>query len=265
MLDCFGRNLNYLRISVTDKCNLACEYCAAQKCTNLVKHNDLLSFEEIAEVVNEAVLIGFEKFRITGGEPLVRPQIEKLVALISGIAGVKDLSMTSNGILLEDKAEKLAKAGLMRINISLDSVDKDEFFKLTGGGDLDKVVKGIRAAKKAGLFPIKLNCVVNQSKDEPRARKVKAFADAEGIDIRYIHRMDLEEGVFAPVEGGEGGKCYKCNRLRLNCMGKIVPCLFNDLSFDVREYGAKEALAKAVSSKPEHGTNSHHKFWEIGG
>ena len=265
MLDCFGRELNYLRISVTDRCNLACEYCLAPKCKVKLKHSDLLSFEEIAEVVFEACQIGFTKFRITGGEPLVRPQVENLIALIAKIKGVKDLSMTTNGVLLADKAEKLAKAGLMRINISLDSVDKDEFYQLTGGGDLEAVIRGIKAAKKAGLMPIKLNCVIDKAKDEPRAKKVTAFALKEGLAIRYIHKMNLEQGVFYPVEGGEGGKCKTCNRLRLNSMGKIIPCLFNNLAFDVRELGAKKALLSAVKHKPEFGTNSHHKFWEIGG
>lgn len=145
MFDSYNRHINYLRVSVTDRCNLRCEYCMPAEGISLMQHSDILRFEEIVEVVKIAVGLGVDKVRITGGEPLVRKGIVELVSMISKVDGIKDLGMTTNGILLEEFALPLKNAGLHRINISLDTVEEERYFKITRGGDLRKVMKIGRA------------------------------------------------------------------------------------------------------------------------
>jgi GTP 3',8-cyclase len=266
MLDRFNRNINYLRISVTDRCNLRCVYCMPAEGIALMSHRDILSLEEIAEVTGAAVKMGVDKVRITGGEPLVRKGIAGLVKLLAAIPGIKDLSMTTNGQLLEKFAQELRQAGLMRINVSLDTVDPDKYKEITRGGDIRNVIKGIVAARSAGLSPIKLNCVVEKTSEEADALGVKAFADQMGLQARFIHCMSLEHGSFGVVEGGSGGDCRHCNRLRLTANGKLKPCLFDNIEFDVRKLGVEEALRQAVSMKPECGhVNNNNLFHNIGG
>ena len=266
MLDSYNREINYLRVSVTDRCNLRCKYCMPAEGVSLMRHEDILSFEEITEIVKIAVSKGITKVRITGGEPLVRKGIISLIEQILKIPGIDDLSMTTNGILLEEYAEPLAKAGIQRINISLDTVDPDKYAEITRGGDIKKVVRGIVAAKKAGLNPIKINCVVKSSSQEPDALGVKDFCNKTGIQVRFIQLMDLEKGHFSIVDGGTGGDCFICNRLRLTANGKIKPCLFNDIEFDVRELGAEKAITEAIKYKPKCGTFSKNgQFNKIGG
>lgn len=266
MFDSFNRRINYLRVSVTDRCNLRCTYCMPEEGITMLKHEDILSFEEISTVVRVAVTMGIDKVRITGGEPLVRKGIPGLIAQLAAIEGIKDLALTTNGQLLETYAQPLAEAGLHRVNISLDTVDADRYRELTRGGDISHVVKGIVAAKKAGLHPIKLNCVVEQSSDETDAQSVKFFATQMGLDVRFIHRMDLHTGSFSIVEGGTGGDCARCNRLRLTADGKLKPCLFSNLEYDVRALGAEEAIRLALQHKPQSGKkNDTGEFYNIGG
>lgn len=265
MFDRFDRVINYLRISVTDKCNFRCVYCMPVGGVPLLRHEDLLTFEEIADVARHAVALGVTKIRLTGGEPLVRRDIVSLVAMLAKINGLKDLAMTTNGALLAPVAQALAGAGLQRVNISLDAVDPARFAELTCGGSVQDVFEGIAAARAAGLTPIKLNCVIHKSSDEPDARAVKAFAQAEGLEVRFIPRMNLSSGTFSVVIGGTGGDCPHCNRLRLTCDGLIRPCLFSNLGFRVRDLGAREALQRAVRAKPACGETSDALFHTIGG
>ncbi len=266
MLDNYNRKLNYLRISVTDRCNLRCTYCMPEGGVPLLLHKDILTFEEIKAVAEEAVTMGVDKVRITGGEPLVRKGITILIEMLASIKGIKDLSMTTNGILLEDFASELKNKGLNRINISLDTMDAEKFKKITRGGDIEKVKAGIIAARKVGLFPIKINCVINDSKEENDAREVNVFCEQNGLEVRFIHQMNLKTGHFAIVEGGDGGDCENCNRLRLTADGKIKPCLFNNLEFDIRKMGISEALQAAANQKPKCGSfNGINNFNNIGG
>ncbi len=259
MTDRFGRTINYLRISVTDRCNLRCQYCMPEGPTALIPREEILSFEEIVEVAEIAVDMGFIKVRLTGGEPLVRRGIAKLVAMLARIEGIEDLAMSTNGILLSDYADALAAAGLHRVNISLDSMDPQRYAEITGGGDLQRVLAGIEAAGEAGLVPIKLNCVVAESSDEPDARAVAGFARDNGLEVRFIHQMDFATGTFSVVEGGRGGDCPRCNRVRLSSEGMVRPCLFSDLAFSVRELGPAEALRQAIRHKPKAGLPCTHK------
>lgn len=266
MFDSYNRHINYLRISVTDRCNLRCEYCMPAEGISMISHSDILSFEEILEVVRLAVGFGVDKVRITGGEPLVRKGIVSLVKMIAEVPGILDLSMTTNGILLEEFALPLKEAGLQRVNISLDSIDPEQFSKITRGGDVQKVLKGIEAARIAGLDPIKINCVIRQSPDEPHSKLVAEYCKSNNLQIRYIREMDLENGEFYVVHGGSGGDCARCNRLRLTANGMVKPCLFNDLEYNVRQLGARKAIELALENKPACGTiNSTGEFYNIGG
>ena len=253
MVDSFGREITYLRISVTDRCNLRCTYCMPADGLKLLRHEDILSFEEIVEVTRAAVDMGVNKLRVTGGEPLVRRRIEVLVRMLADLPGVKYLTMTTNGTLLADHAQVLADAGLHRVNISLDAIDPEHFKTITRGGDVTRVLAGIGAAKHAGLEPIKINCVVRESSDEPDAREVARFAHDSGLQVRFIRQMEFAAGKFSVVEGGVGGDCERCNRLRLSSDGLVRPCLFSDINFSVRELGPKQALEQAASHKPESG------------
>ena len=266
MFDSYNRRINYLRISVTDRCNLRCTYCMPAEGIPLIQHSDILSFEEIMEVVDAALALGVDKIRITGGEPLVRKGIVNLVQMIASKPGVQDLGMTTNGQLLEKFAQPLKDAGLHRVNVSLDTMNPERYRQVTRGGDIENVLKGIEASQKAGLSPVKINCVILKSPDEPDAVEVAGYGKKLGLQVRYIRQMDLEKGEFYIVDGGSGGDCSTCNRLRLTANGMVKPCLFNDMEYNVREHGAHKALQLALGNKPSCGTiNRHGEFYNIGG
>ncbi len=265
MLDRYNRKINYLRISVTDRCNQRCKYCMPNEDNNFIKVDKILSFEEIYVFTKTAVEFGITKVRLTGGEPLVRKNILTLVKMIAGIDGINDLSMTTNGTLLRKYAYGLKQAGLDRLNVSLDSMDPDVYKTITNCENLNDVLDGLQAAKEAGFEIIKINCVVRESSKEEQAQEVAAYAKTNGFDIRFIRMMDMENGKFWPVEGGEGGDCSSCNRLRLSSDGKLYPCLFSDNYYSIKEYGAEEALNKAVHYKPQSGDKGFNKFHILGG
>lgn len=266
MYDRFDRKIDYLRISVTDRCNLRCTYCMPAEGIALVGHADILSFDEIRDFTAVAVRRGVSKVRITGGEPLVRKGIVTLTGMLASVKGISDLSMTTNGILLSTFAADLKKAGLMRVNISLDTIDPEAYRILTRGGDVQQVLEGISAARNAGLNPVKINCVLRHDGDRAEAEKVRDFCMSNGLEARFISQMDLAKGHFTSVEGGTGGNCRLCNRLRLTASGILKPCLFNGAGFNIRETGYDEAIGLALASKPECGTvNERDTFYNIGG
>jgi cyclic pyranopterin phosphate synthase len=232
----------------------------------LMQHKDILSFEEIVDVVNEAIASGITKIRLTGGEPLVRKGIVELVKQIAALDKIEDLSLTTNGILLEQMAMPLKNAGLKRVNISLDTINPEKYKEITRGGYIGKVFRGIQAAREAGLEPVKINCVVFQSSNEADAIEVREFCKRNNLQVRFIRQMDLETGEFSVVEGGNGGNCRDCNRIRLTANGMVKPCLFDEQEFSVRELGAKQALLNAINCKPLNGcVNRIGSFYSIGG
>jgi len=186
--------------------------------------------------------------------------------MIAGVKEIRDLSLTTNGTLLEKHARDLKEAGLHRVNVSLDCMDPISFKEKTRGGDVCEVLKGIDAALAAGLKPVKLNCVIRHSTDEPDAVSVGEYAASKGLEVRYIHEMDLEKGYFRPVIGGDGGNCASCNRLRLTSNGLIKPCLFSNSGYSVRDLGPSEAIRQAITNKPEcGGVNTTGEFYNLGG
>ena len=266
MLDRFNRHITYLRISVTDRCNLRCHYCMPAEGVDWIPHGNILSFEEIVEVVEVAVELGVTKIRLTGGEPLVRKGIVELVRMIAGVHGVEDLAMTTNGVLLEKYAADLSVAGLHRVNVSLDTLNPEKYKELSRGGDIQSVFSGIDAAVKAGLHPIKINCVRSNETTVVDEEQLRVFCKENNYQLRFIKQMSLADGSFSPVEGGEGGRCNICNRVRLTAKGDIIPCLFSDDGFNVRELGIENALKMAVGIKPASGhQNNVNAFYNIGG
>lgn len=266
MLDRFNRQINYLRISVTDRCNLRCTYCMPAEGVPLKKHEDILSFNEIAEIVKVGTQLGLKKIRLTGGEPLVRKELPKLVKMIAEIDGIEDIGLTTNGVFLSQLAVQLKEAGLNRVNISLDTLNSEKFRKITRTGNINDVLKGIDAAIEAELLPVKINFVRIPGENEEDEKEVRKFCEEKNLKLRFIRQMNLKTGEFSVVEGGIGGNCEICNRLRLTADGFIVPCLHSGLRYNVRKLGIEEAFRRAVNLKPEKGIGTEsHEFSNIGG
>jgi cyclic pyranopterin phosphate synthase len=192
--DSFHRPVNYLRISVTDRCNLRCVYCMPLEGIPLMSHADILSYEEICTVTRAAADLGIVKVRLTGGEPLVRAGLTTLVAMIAEIEGIDDISLTTNAVLLERYADELKKSGLHRVNISLDSLHKDRYRRITRIGNLDDVLRGIEAARQAGLNPVKTNTVVIRGINDDEVLDFARLTIDDEWHVRFIEYMPFSNG-----------------------------------------------------------------------
>jgi cyclic pyranopterin phosphate synthase len=205
-IDPFGRTITYLRISLTDRCNLRCVYCMPREGLQWQPHADQLSVEEIVRVVATAEQGGVRRVRLTGGEPLVHPNIVEIVRRIASIPNIEEVSLTTNAMMLERLAQPLADAGLGRVNVSLDSLDADKFKRITRGGDLTRVWKGIAAAERAHLAPIKLNTVIVRGLNADELPALAHLTVENDWHIRFIEVMpignaqDWGEGFPAPNE-----------------------------------------------------------------
>lgn len=191
MKDSFGREISYMRISVTDRCNLRCRYCMPEEGIKNLGHDKILTFEEITRIVKAAVGLGITKYRLTGGEPLARKGIVNLVESLAKVDGVEELAMTTNGTMLADKADALKKAGLDRVNISIDSLIYHKYEEITRGGDLDAAFAGVNAALQAGLSPLKLNVVAIQGFNDDEILNFVQLSINHPIDIRFIELMPV--------------------------------------------------------------------------
>jgi GTP 3',8-cyclase len=271
-----NRKIDYLRISVTDRCNLRCVYCMPPEGVKPVSHGQILSYEEIFRFSRVAVQAGISKIRITGGEPLVRKGIARLIGYLSTIEGLSDISMTTNGILLPAMAGQLKEAGLRRINISLDSLDAEAYRRMTRGGELARAFEGIRTALETGF--VKINVVVMRGINEDIERFI-ALAEDYPVHVRFIEYMPAQHGemhrtvsfhemikrvggsvklqkalspdgagparyyTFPGCQGSLGfispmsrHFCSECNRLRLTSIGTLIPCLFSEREIPLREF-----------------------------
>jgi cyclic pyranopterin phosphate synthase len=201
--DTLGRTHTYLRVSVTDRCNYRCVYCMPEEGLSWIPRDELLRYEEIVRIVRVMAEMGIEKVRITGGEPTLRSDIEQLIAGIAAVPGIRDIAMTTNAHTLAKLADRLAAAGLSRVNISIDSVDSARFARLTRGGDLKRVLEGIEAARAAGLTPIRLNAVVLAGENEDDLfEMVDFFAPyAADTELRFIEYMPFEVRRHKSVPG----------------------------------------------------------------
>jgi cyclic pyranopterin phosphate synthase len=286
MKDNFNREINYLRISVTDRCNLRCVYCAPFKDIGCA---DVLSYEEIIEIAKAAKELGFKKIRLTGGEPLVRKNFVYLVEEIGKLGF--ETAVTTNGILLPKYAANLKRAGVSRVNISLDTLKPERFKKITGG-DLKGVLRGIDASKEAGLY-VKLNAVLIKSFNGDEILDFIELTRRDKIEVRFLEWMPInvnqdswnegymdvsaaleaapdlikikDEGVARNYKLPDGkGKvglisavsnhfCADCNRLRLTSDGKLAPCLHSNFEISVKGLRGEElksAIRRAVLAKP---------------
>ena len=192
--DSYGRAIRDLRISITDRCNFRCFYCMPQEAMEWQPKSEILSYEEIFALTEIFVRLGITKLRVTGGEPMVRRDVESLIARLAKIEGVEDLAMTTNAHFLRGRAQELKEAGLQRITISLDSMTPDRFSLLTGRNELDRVLDGIDAAIEAGLHPIKINCVSMRGINDDQALRFAAFAREKDVRVRFIEFMPLDNG-----------------------------------------------------------------------
>jgi cyclic pyranopterin phosphate synthase len=190
LIDTFGRVHNNLRISVTDRCNLRCTYCMPEEVV-FMDRGELLSFEEIAQFVRIAAPLGIDKVRLTGGEPLMRRELPRLVEMLCGVEGIRDVGLTTNGLLLAEQAQAFHDAGLRRINVSLDTLDPGRFRQLTRRDGLDKVIDGILAAKRAGFHPVKVNAVSIRGVTEHEVVPLARFARQHGLELRFIEYMPI--------------------------------------------------------------------------
>ena len=316
MKDGLGRTIEYLRISLTDRCNFRCIYCMPEEGVCSLPHDEILRIEEMAHVVRIAADLGIKSVRLTGGEPLVRKGVVDLVREIANTPGIENVSMTTNGVLLPKMADDLKRAGLSRVNISLDTLDPDQFKYITRRGELHQTLDGIKAALEAGFDPVKINAVtvrsLNQdylafarlSVDRPlhvRFIEYMPVGESSGSDgcgwgpedvvpneevIETINAQAREQGLPELVPAGDdrplgwgparywefpGAKgtvgfisalsnhfCAQCNRVRLTADGKLRPCLFSDLEFDVRtplragdDDAVHEVFATTLRAKPD--------------
>jgi GTP 3',8-cyclase len=194
--DSYGRAIRDLRVSLTDRCNFRCFYCLPHGEPPIAPKEQMLSYEEIETVCKIFVSMGIEKIRLTGGEPMMRRDIETIIQKLSALrpVGLQDLALTTNGYFLPDRAESLKRAGLDRITISLDSLKRDVFKQMTGVDVLDRVLAGIAAAKQAGLEPIKINAVIVRGHNEDEVADFAAFAREHDIKMRFIEFMPLDSG-----------------------------------------------------------------------
>jgi cyclic pyranopterin phosphate synthase len=237
ILDSFGRSINYLRISVTDRCNLRCLYCMPPEGVPQISHNEILTYEEIRTVVRAAAELGINKIRLTGGEPLVRAELPKLIKMLSRIEGIQELSLTTNGTFLKNYALELKQAGLSRINVSLDTLKADKFQYITRLGKLKNVLEGIKAAKKVGFQPVKINTVVMRGINDDEILDFARMTYKDGWHVRFIELMPFK-GVAEFVPSIE-------LRQHISLLGKLEPSAFiagNGPAMYYRLAGAKGTI-----------------------
>jgi GTP 3',8-cyclase len=244
MLDGNGRKINYLRLSVTDRCNLRCRYCmpdvGIEKCT----HQDILSYEKIIKIVSVLSEMGIDKVRITGGEPLIRKGITELICSIKRIKNIKEIAITTNGILLEEMAEDLKKSGVDRVNISLDTLNEERYKNMTRGGDLSKVLRGINKAKEVFSMPIKLNVVLIGGFNDDEIKDFARLTINDEIDVRFIELMPIGEVATW------NDKHFVSSKIVLDSLEGITPIKTIDLSSPANYYKLPEAKGKIGLIRP---------------
>ncbi|WP_426414677.1 GTP 3',8-cyclase MoaA [Aestuariirhabdus sp. LZHN29] len=305
LIDSFGRQVTYVRLSVTDRCDFRCVYCMSEEMTFLPREQ-VLTLEEMALIGRAFSELGVNKIRLTGGEPLVRNNLLHLVRDLGALPGITNLAMTTNGSQLPRLAKDLREAGLKSVNISLDTLDAEQFTLLTRTGKLDRVLEGIQAAREAGFPRIKLNAVIMKGRNDDQVLALVTFAREQGVDISFIEEMplgDIDEHhrgetlctseevrelisaryeLVASTENSGGPSryyhfadhdtrigfisphshnfCGDCNRVRVTSEGRLLLCLGNEHSVDlravVRGYPGdidrlKETLHEAMTQKPE--------------
>lgn len=242
LIDTFGRVHNNLRISVTDRCNIRCFYCMPADHVEFLEREALLTFEEIERFVKIVVPLGLTHLRLTGGEPLVRRDLDQLVRRLAAVPGVVDLGLTTNGILLAEQADRLYSAGLRRINVSLDALTADKFKQFTRRDGFERVLEGIQAAKQAGFDPIKVNAVSVRGLTEEEIVPFGHFARQTGVEVRFIEYMPLDAD-----NAWEREKVLLAREIQDTLSREIqplVPCQQGDLSAPATEFQFADGIGR---------------------
>lgn len=283
MIDGEGRRIEYLRLSVTDRCNCRCAYCMPESGVPMLGHADILSFEELAAVARAAAELGVRKVRLTGGEPLARRGVVDLVRMVAAVPGVDEVAMTTNATLLAPVAGALREAGLSRLNVSLDTLRPDRYAKITRCGRLEDALAGLDAAREAGFSRTKVNCVLMGGVNDDEVADLAGLARNEAVDVRFIELMPIgpaagwprasfvaADAVLDALPGlellgrdgvaelyrmpGWAGRvglirpmshkfCDGCSRIRVTADGKLKPCLHSAAEIDLRGLGHEGLLA----------------------
>lgn len=231
-------------------------------------HHDILSYEKMVEVAWEAIQLGIKKIRLTGGEPLVRKGVLYLVEQLKKLPGLEELTLSTNGVLLDTMARPLKEAGINRINISLDTLDPGKYKTLTRIGDIKHVLKGIAAVIAAGFENTKINMVLIPGVNENEVEAMQQFCKEKGFTLQRINHYSLEDirSIDRNYVAERPLECSRCNRIRMTADGKLKPCLFSDLEIPLDFNHLRECLIKAIRSKPESGSsNASRQNWQIGG
>jgi len=219
LIDKCDRHLNYLRISITDRCNLQCRYCVPRELVPKLSHADILTYEEILRVVRVATRLGISKVRVTGGEPLVRKGVYRFLKLLVATEGLKDVSLTTNGVLLAENLEKIQAAGISRINISLDTLSPTKYRDITGFDEFDRVWRGIEKAHKMGFYPIKLNIVALKGINDTELIEMAQLSFRYPFHIRFIEYMPIGQSDFKP----DALLLAPEIKSRISAIGKLIP------------------------------------------
>ena len=267
MRDSFGRTIDYLRISVTDKCNLRCSYCMPASGVVHRRHDEVLRIEEYLAVVSAAARLGVTKVRLTGGEPLVRRGIIELVAGIAEVPGIEIVAMTTNGSLLTTMARPLREAGLTHLNISIDTMDPERYSIITRGGRLEHALNGALAAREVGFERIKVNAVAGPGwADSADHAAVATFCRRNGFTLQRIAEYELSARKRDTFRFERPLPCETCNRIRLLSTGHLKPCLHSDREIPVDFDDIAASLKSAARAKPFRGTAcTNRTMVEIGG
>ena len=281
MLDSFAREITYLRISITDRCNYRCRYCMPEEGVEKRAHGDICSLEELRDMAAAAVRCGVKKIRVTGGEPLVRRGAVDFCRMLAEIPGVEELCLTTNGSLLAEQAAALREAGVTHLNISLDTLKEERFRAITRAGTLSDVLRGLESAERAGFEKIKLNCVLLGGVNDDEIADFAALTRAHDWQVRFIERMPMgcgrDFGAYLPAQtvlercpelepvshdgvaaccrfpGAKGtvgliapmshAFCSECSRIRITADGKLKPCLHSAAELSLRGLSGDELEA----------------------
>ena len=279
MRDDYGRDIRYLRLSVTDRCNCRCVYCMPENGVPMLSHADILSFEEMRDIVAAAASLGVRKVRLTGGEPLVRRGIVDLVGMVASVPGIDEVDMTTNATLLAPIAGDLRAAGLTRLNVSLDTLDAARYEAITRRGSLADALAGLEAARVAGFTNTKINCVLVGGVNDDELRPLAELARDRDLTVRFIELMRMGECAGWPKElapvGGQGVSelyhapgwkgnvglirpmthrfCGSCDRIRVTADGRLKPCLHSATEVNLRGLVGQElvdAMRAGIAAKP---------------
>jgi cyclic pyranopterin phosphate synthase len=240
LIDNYNRHLNYLRISITDRCNLQCRYCVPQDLIPKLSHAEILTYEEILRVVRIATRLGISKVRVTGGEPLVRKGVYEFLHELTATEGLKDVSLTSNGVLLKDNLEKIQAAGISRINVSLDTLNPVKFREITGYDKFDRVWQGIEKAHQMGFYPIKLNIVALKGINDEELVEMARLSFRYPFHVRFIEYMPIGQSDFNP----DSLLLAPEIKNRISAMGNLVTVQEAETDGPARRYQYEDAIGE---------------------